>query len=217
MLAPGPNQRVPVRTRVWIFAITERYPGHHFPGGQSIRLAAKHSGLPCLGLEDRGVPACAQAPYALVSTFTRVCATSRLRCPRSSRSPVGVSPKPMSGLLPGCAVPRHGKVSCAANCGPVTSRLRNRKSRCPTSSVCSLQVWAVRRFRNCATSRLRNPTSSGLSRWCCAISGRENRVTSRLRCPTSSCVSSRLGHRSSGRGNGLLPGCAVPGHGWCLP
>jgi hypothetical protein len=164
-------------------------------------------------------------------------------------------------LLPGCGIPGHlvlllvslqsrnpgyfqvalshvmTGVSFVASRSSVISRLRNRKSRCPRSSVLSIQVCAVWRFRNRVTSRLRNPRSFVLSRWLCvrhwsrksgyfqvaesqviavlqssrsSVIVSERRVTSRWRNPRSSVLSPFIGS--------LLPGCglerdSVPGHG----
>jgi hypothetical protein len=139
-------------------------------------------------------------------------------------------------LLPGCGIPGHlrspfqiselrgrnyfqvalsqvmSECSLVRRRKSVTSRLRNRKSRCPRSSVCSLHVRTVQRFRNCVTSRLRNPRSYPCSLWCRLR--QLLRSSSYFQVAESQVISALHSARLAIKviGNGLLPGCGIPGH-----
>ncbi len=116
-------------------------------------------------------------------------ATSRLRCPMSWL--VSPSSQVVRRLFPGCGIENHGVPG----------------HRCsPRMSV---------RFSGFEIGLL--PGGGIPGHWCspgvfARVSGPGTRVTSRWRNPRSSVRSIHLDRRSSSRGDGLLPGCAVPRH-----
>jgi hypothetical protein len=145
--------------------------------------------------------------------LTSVRATSRWRNPRSFQLSLGKSRRVVSGAYFQVALSQViSELSLVIRCSSVTSRLRNRKSRCPRSSVCSSYVRTAQWFRNRVTSRWRNPRSLLCSLCLSCVSDPGTRVTSRWRNPRSSVLSPHLDQRSRSVGNGLLPGRGIPGH-----
>ena len=137
-----------------------------------------------------------------------------MRNPRSSRTPAAVSPNPKAGLLPGCAVPGHGR---GLPCDALTvSYFQVAESKITVSQVidvlhaglCGVTVSKSRYFQ-VAESQVIGVLQVVLL----AVKQSGTRATSRLRCPRSSVVSSRCSRQSVAQEIGLLPGRRIPGHG----